>query len=149
MINVFESFLRKELGSSKYIAYLGQYKKMGPKYEKKMLAEISQDIYEGLKGKDVSILLQIQKHLKDAILLVLRLSRHYVFTVISYFLAVGVILSIGKIGYVNIVTTIMLTIAFFYKTYEFLINKYSYLDAYMILAYKTALEKRIHELKSQ
>lgn len=149
MINVFESFLRKELGSSKYIAYLGQYKKMEPKCEKKMLAEISQDIYEGLKDKDVSILLQIQKHLKDAILLVLRLSRHYVFTVISYFLAVGVILLIGKIGYVNIVTTIMLTIAFFYKTYEFLINKYSYLDAYMILAYKTALEKRIHELKSQ
>ena len=122
---------------------------MEPKCEKKMLAEISQDIYEGLKDKDVGILLQIQKHLKDAILLVLRLSRHYVFTVISYFLAVGVILSIGKIGYVNIVTTIMLTIAFFYKTYEFLINKYSYLDAYMILAYKTALEKRIHELKSQ
>ena len=49
MINVFESFLRKELGSSKYIAYLGQYKKMEPKCEKKMLAEICNPISVKIK----------------------------------------------------------------------------------------------------
>lgn len=151
MINAFEGLLRKELGNSKYVDYLRKYQKMEQlrrtKGERIKIADVSEEIYEGLKEKDISVLLQMQSRLKDTIMLVLKLSKHYIFIVITYFLALAFIFSLGEVAYINMVTSVILTIAFFYKTYEFLINKYSYLDAYIVIAYKTALEKRLQELK--
>ncbi len=151
MINAFEGLLRKELGNSKYVDYLRKYQKMEQlrrtKGERIKIADVSEEIYEGLKEKDISVLLQMQSRLKDTIMLVLKLSKHYIFIVITYFLALVFIFSLGEVAYINMVTSVILTIAFFYKTYEFLINKYSYLDAYIVIAYKTALEKRLQELK--
>ena len=112
------------------------------------ISDVSEEIYEGLKEKDINVLLQMQSRLKDTIMLVLRLSKHYIFIVITYFLALAIIFSLGEVTYINTITSVILTIAFFYKTYEFLVNKYSYLDAYIVIAYKTALEKRLQELKS-
>lgn len=151
MINAFEGLLRQELGNSKYVDYLRKYQKMEQlrrtKGERIKIADVSEEIYEGLKEKDISVLLQMQSRLKDTIMLVLKLSKHYIFIVITYFLALAFIFSLGEVAYINMVTSVILTIAFFYKTYEFLINKYSYLDAYIVIAYKTALEKRLQELK--
>ena len=152
MINAFEGLLRQELGNSKYVDYLRKYQKMEQlrrtKGEMIKISDVSEEIYEGLKEKDITVLLQMQSRLKDTIMLVLRLSRHYIFIVITYFLALAIIFSLGEVTYINTITSVILTIAFFYKTYEFLVNKYSYLDAYIVIAYKTALEKRLQELKS-
>ena len=153
MINAFEGLLRQELGNSKYVDYLRKYQKMEQlrrtKGEMIKISDVSEEIYEGLKEKDINVLLQMQSRLKDTIMLVLRLSKHYIFIVIMYFLALAIIFSLGEVAYINTITSVILTIAFFYKTYEFLVNKYSYLDAYIVIAYKTALEKRLQELKSQ
>lgn len=152
MINAFEGLLRQELGNSKYVDYLRKYQKMEQlrrtKGEMIKISDVSEEIYEGLKEKDINVLLQMQSRLKDTIMLVLRLSKHYIFIVITYFLALAIIFSLGGVAYINTITSVILTIAFFYKTYEFLVNKYSYLDAYIVIAYKTALEKRLQELKS-
>jgi hypothetical protein len=152
MINAFEGLLRQELGNSKYVDYLRKYQKMEQlrrtKGEMIKISDVSEEIYEGLKEKDINVLLQMQSRLKDTIMLVLRLSKHYIFIVITYFLALAIIFSLGEVTYINTITSVILTIAFFYKTYEFLVNKYSYLDAYIVIAYKTALEKRLQELKS-
>lgn len=152
MINAFEGLLRQELGNSKYVDYLRKYQKMEQlrrtKGEMIKISDVSEEIYEGLKEKDINVLLQMQSRLKDTIMLVLRLSKHYIFIVITYFLALAIIFSLGEVAYINTITSVILTIAFFYKTYEFLVNKYSYLDAYIVIAYKTALEKRLQELKS-
>ncbi len=152
MINAFEGLLRQELGNSKYVDYLRKYQKMEQlrrtKGEMIKISDVSEEIYEGLKEKDINVLLQMQSRLKDTIMLVLRLSKHYIFIVIMYFLALAIIFSLGEVAYINTITSVILTIAFFYKTYEFLVNKYSYLDAYIVIAYKTALEKRLQELKS-
>lgn len=145
MINAFEGLLRQELGNSKYVDYLRKYQKMEQlrrtKGEMIKISDVSEEIYEGLKEKDINVLLQMQSRLKDTIMLVLRLSKHYIFIVITYFLALAIIFSLGEVTYINTITSVILTIAFFYKTYEFLVNKYSYLDAYIVIAYKTALEK--------
>lgn len=152
MINAFEGLLRQELGNSKYVDYLRKYQKMEQlrrtKGEMIKISDVSEEIYEGLKEKDINVLLQMQSRLKDTIMLVLRLSKHYIFIVITYFLALAIIFSLEEVTYINTITSVILTIAFFYKTYEFLVNKYSYLDAYIVIAYKTALEKRLQELKS-
>ena len=152
MINAFEGLLRQELGNSKYVDYLRKYQKMEQlrrtKGEMIKISDVSEEIYEGLKEKDINVLLQMQSRLKDTIMLVLRLSKHYIFIVITYFLALAIIFSLGEVTYINTITSVILTIAFFYKTYEFLVNKYSYLDACIVTAYKTALEKRLQELKS-
>ena len=47
----------------------------------------------------------------------------------------------------NAISIVVISGAFLYKTYEFVINKYSYLDAYIIIAYKAALEKLLSENK--
>lgn len=149
MLNEFQSFLKKELGSTKYRDYFAEYKKMDQMRringDKISIGRVYEDIYAELKKSEFMILLQKQQRLKETMTIVFRICRHYIFVVATYVLASMMIIFFGKNIPVNVFGVMGMSAAFLYKTYEFVVNKYSYLDAYIIIAYKAALEKCLSE----
>lgn len=150
MLNVFKSLLRKELGKKKYQDYFLQYQRMDQMCrkcgEKIKISVVYEDIYENLLGSEPSTLLEKQKRLRDAMITGFQICQHYVFVIGVYVLAMALILFGTPLNAVSLGGIVVISLAFLYKTYEFAVNKYSYLDAYIIIAYKAALEKRISEI---
>lgn len=152
MLNEFQTFLKKELGNTKYRDYLEEYEKMDRMRKvnggKISIGGVYEDIYTELKKSEIMILLQKQQRLKETMAVVFRICRHYIFVVATYVIASLVIMFLGGNPAVNMFCILTMSAAFLYKTYEFVVNKYSYLDAYIIIAYKAALEKCLSEAES-
>lgn len=151
MVNVFQNLLKKELGKKKYEDYFSQYRHMEQLCrshgEKINSTKICNDMYETLRKTEWNILKEKQKRLRDNMMLVFQISRNYVFVFIAYLLGAVVIMGYGEVPSVNIICMSVLSCSFLYKTYEFIVNKYAYLDAYIIIAYKSTLEKVLREME--
>ena len=151
MLNEFQTFLKKELGNAKYRDYFAKYEEMDEIRKSKggeiSIGSVYEEIYAELKKSEILTLLQKQQRLKETMAMVFRICRHYIFVVATYVIASLVIMFLGENSVVNIFCILTMSAAFLYKTYEFVVNKYSYLDAYIIIAYKAALEKRLSEEK--
>lgn len=149
MLNIFQKLLKEELGLSKYKDYLEQYTKMDQMRkkngEKIKISGVYEDIYESLKEIGIEDLLRKQQRLKDTMMTVFLICKNYIFVVAAYVIAALLIIYRGVDMSVNFGCVLVLSAAFLYKTYEFVVNKYSYLDAYIIIAYKAALEKLLSE----
>ena len=151
MSSAFKKLLTKELGAAKYKNYFSEYQKLDEIRKKKgdkiNTTVVFDDIYEELKQSGIECLQEKQKRLKETMMTVFHICRHYMFVLFTYLLAVVVIMLYGEFPMLNAISIVVISGAFLYKTYEFVINKYSYLDAYIIIAYKAALEKLLKENK--
>lgn len=153
MTNAFKKLLKKELGERKYYNYFAEYKRQDQlrkeKGEKIDSFAVYEDIYEWLKEKEGAALQQKHQQLGDTLQRVFRICNHYYFILITYLVSAFLIMFAGKVPTVNLYCILALSVAFLYKTYEFVVNKYSYLDAYIIIAYKAALEQLLSEKLEQ
>lgn len=153
MTNAFKKLLKKELGDRKYYNYFAVYKKLDQlckeKGEKIDSFAVYEDIYEWLKEKEGAALKQKHQQLGETLQRVFQICNHYSFILITYFVSSMLIILAGKVPIVNLYCILALSAAFLYKTYEFVVNKYSYLDAYIIIAYKAALEQLLSEKLEQ
>lgn len=151
MVNVFQDLLKKELGQKKYEDYFSQYRHMEQlrrvQGEKINSTKICNEMYESLRKTDWIDLKQKQRRLKETMLTGFQITKNYVFVFLAYLLGSIIIMGYGQVPMVNLVCMLILSCAFLYKTYEFVVNKYAYLDAYIILAYKSALEKVLREME--
>lgn len=147
MASVFHRLIRKEFGEKKYNQYFFCYQKLltTKRYNSKNLEnkEIYDDIYNKLKDKDLSALKKMSERLLDAMYQALRISRSYYFILIFYLCAGGFIALQGLIPWITIIALLAMSSCFLYKTYEFVINKYCFIDAHIVLVYKSVLDKLI------
>ena len=152
MKNAFQKLLKQELGCARYQNYMMEYQKMDQLRRKEgkkiQINGVFEDIYDSLKENESMTLMEKYTRLKETMTDVFHICRHYLFVMITYVCAALVIVFMGSNSFINLCCVAGLSVAFLYKTYEFAINKYSYLDAYLIIAYKAALEKRLKETKS-
>jgi hypothetical protein len=44
---------------------------------------------------------------------------------------------------ITVISLILMSVSFIVKTYEYLINKYCFIDAHIVLVYKTVLDRVI------
>lgn len=151
MRSAFQKLLKQELGCVKYQNYMMEYEKMDQLRKEEgtkiQINGVFEDIYNSLKENESMMLMEKYARLKETMTDVFHICRHYLFVMITYVVAAIVIVFMGGNSFINLCCVAGLSVAFLYKTYEFVINKYSYLDAYLIIAYKAALEKRLKETK--
>ena len=69
------------------------------------------------------------------------INKNYVFAVIFYLVSVTFIIAQGLVPFVTIIAIGAMSICFLYKTYEFVVNKYCYIDAHIIIVYKEVLDQ--------
>lgn len=145
MSSVFRKLITKELGANRYNNYFFCYQKLiiEKKYDSTNLSnkEIHDDMYQCLAEEDQKALEGKLERLLDAMHLALRISKQYLFIVLAFIAAVIFILANGLVWWVALVSIVMCTIAFGYKTCEFIVNKYCFIDAHIVLIYKSVLDE--------
>ena len=145
--SVFKKLITKELGASSYNKYFFCYQKLiiEKKYDSTKLSnqEIHDDMYNTLKDRDIVTLQKMLERLLDCMHLALSISKQYMFILFAYVLTIVLILSQGFLWWITVCSIAVLSIAFIYKTIEFIVNKYCFIDAHIILVYKSVLDELI------
>lgn len=145
--SVFKKLITKELGASRYNKYFFCYQKLiiEKKYDSTKLSnqEIHDDMYNTLKDRDIVTLQKMLERLLDCMHLALSISKQYMFILFAYVLTIVLILSQGFLWWITVCSIAVLSIAFIYKTIEFIVNKYCFIDAHIILVYKSVLDELI------
>lgn len=147
MASVFKKLISKELGESCYNKYFFSFqKRMASKnYDMKSFdnEEIFNDIYNRLKDKDIKVLTKMLERLSDTMFLAVRISKTYVFALFFYLFACGFIIFQGLLPIITVGSILLLSASFIYKTYEFVVNKFCFIDAHIIIVYKAVLDMLI------
>ena len=145
MFNVLKKMLRREFGRIKYEEYARTIKQ-NIREAKTDNSEIFNDLYRFLQEKNGKVLEEMQERLNSSLLDAFWVSRNYFWAFAAYLVAFFVIC-----GYViqlyAIPLLLFISAAFLVKTYEFLVNKFCYVDAHLVLIYKSVLDKIFRERK--
>ena len=134
MLSILGKLLCTELGEQRYNIYFDSYS--GAKKQNEV---IFCDIYKQLRSKDIDTLQSMLERLLSAIELSMKISRQYMWVWIATILTV-ILLIILPVPVMCMVTGIFIVVTSFgYKSIVFLINRYCFIDANIVLIYKTAL----------
>lgn len=142
MANVFKKLIRKELGEINYHRYSSHIKK---NISNRMndSQTIFNDMYEKLKYRDMKSISKMHNRLNDTMLLAFRISRNFLFAFLFYLMA-SVYLVLREMGpEFTAISLILVNICFAYKIFEFMANKFCYIDAQIVLVYKMVLDRII------
>ena len=142
MSNVFKRLISKELGEVSYIRYTS-YVKKNIETEKTDNQTIYNDMYEKLKYRDLKSILKMHNRLNNAMLLAFRISKNFFFAFIMYLTASIFLIVNLRQPQIAIIALLLMNICFIYKTYEFISNKFCYIDAQIVLVYKAVLDRII------
>jgi hypothetical protein len=142
MANVFKKLISKEMGDVNYHRYFSFVKKS---IETKVTDSqtIYNDMYDKLKYRDIKSITKMHNRLNDTMLLAFRISRNFFFAFLVY-LAASIFLIVKDLQpQVTIIALLLMNISFVYKAYEFISNKFCYIDAQIVLVYKAVLDRII------
>lgn len=139
MFNVLKKTLRSEFGQVKYEQYARSIKQ-NIREAKNDNAEIFNDLYESLREEDEKKLEEMQDRLNTSLLDAFCVSKNYMKAFIAYLVAF-VILAGYVLQKYAVPLILFISVMFLVKTYEFLVNKFCYVDAHMVLIYKAVLDK--------
>ena len=147
MASVFRKLICKELGNNSYDKYFTCYQNLikDKKYNHHELnnEEIYEDILNKVEEEDLAVLNKRLTHLSDSMFLVLRISRTYKFTVLVFIASILFLLIYGVPFSVGFVSISLITGCFLYKTYEYIVNKFCFIDAHIVIIYKSVLDRLI------
>jgi hypothetical protein len=148
MSNVFKKLISKELGEANYNRYCSFLKK---NLETKISESqtIYNDMYEKLKYRDLKVITKMHNRLNDTMILAFKISKNFFFAFLFYLCACIFIIARIYQPALSIGALVLINISFIYKAYEFIVNKFCYIDAQIILVYKAVLDRIIlNERKS-
>lgn len=147
MVNVFKKLIRTEFGEKKYSQYVNSLhiKMMEKNYDYHNLQneEIFNDIYDNLKDKDIEFLKVRFEHLTDAMLQVVRISKTYFTIFLVCIISMIFLLTIDLQPLITVGSIVLIIGCLIYKTYEYIANKFCYIDARIIIVYKSVLDSLI------
>ncbi len=133
MLSILGKLLCSELGEHKYDMYFDCYNR------NKEREVIFYDIYKELREKDIFALQEMLERLLAAIELSIKINRQYMLVWLGTVLTI-IALIVLPVSLICTVCGIMAVLtAFGYKSIVYLVNRYCFIDANIILLYKTAL----------
>ncbi|HWT75398.1 MAG TPA: hypothetical protein VN258_11880 [Mobilitalea sp.] len=142
MSNVFKKLISKELGDVNYHRYFSFVKKnMEDKISNSQT--IYNDMYDKLKYRDLRAITKMHNRLNDTMLLAFRISKNFFMAFLFYLGASIFLIAKGIQPQLTITALILMNACFIYKTYEFVSNKFCYVDAQIVLVYKAVLDRII------
>lgn len=142
MSNVFKKLISKELGEVNYRRY-STFIKKNIETKTSNSQTIYNDMYEKLKYRDLRSIAKMHNRLNDTMLLAFRISRNFFLAFMVYLASSIFLIAKDLRPELTITALILMNISFVYKTYEFVSNKFCYIDAQIVLVYKAVLDKII------
>lgn len=139
MSSVFKRLLRREFGKERYQRY-NRAVRESLRTRGTEQREIRAEMLELLRDKDLLSLGQMYERLNDTMLSAFHISKSYGPAVLA-FLAAVYLLAVYTVPQVGTPLLVLAGILFLGKTYQFVINKFSYIDVHLTLIYKTVLDQ--------
>lgn len=146
MKNKFKNLIKKELGKRTYLMYY-EFIKKNLEYKIIDRQTVFYHMYNKLKTYDMTIVKLKQRELNNVLIKALNISRNYIYIIIFYFTSIILLILMGNNLYAIIAGVLIISISFIYKTYEYFLNKYCYIDAQILIIYKAVLDKIAYSLK--
>ena len=144
-MNIFRKCLKKQFGKSKYVMYV---KMCEEEVEKSTISKtkledkkIFVDMYEQLKQENEEYIKEKIAILSERLKHSLRVGRGFSGIFVFYILADIFLIALQLDHIITCAALLLMGICFIYKLLEFLANKYCFVDAYLIMIYKSVLEK--------
>jgi len=147
VLNVLKNMLRRELGKKQYSEY-ATYIKENIRETRRDSSEIFNDLCVRLREKELVELACLKETLEEALLASFQISKNYVGIVVVY-AGAFILLAEYAVQMAAIPAMILLSLIFLFKTYEFLVNKFCYIDARMVLILRAALERVLQDRKQK
>lgn len=144
MENEYRRFLKTQFGKKSY-ADFARSVRAGINSPLIINKSVYREMYHGLQGLQPVTLLGRHRQLEEAILRVIRIGKAYRVAVSMYLAAVLLLLLLNAGPVLTAVGLGLITLAFAFKTAEYLSNKFCYVDVRIIITYKTALERVLLE----
>lgn len=142
-MNVFRQLLKKEFGRESYNRYVTSYQQLlqitrdrGQLYNQ----EVFSDIYNQLKEKDVKNLQERAKRLLDAMYSSMNITKYLWLRMMSCMVAVIVLLSMQLATPAVIAGILLVAGCFVYSIAQYAANRFCFIDAHIVIAYKTVLD---------
>ena len=148
MNSVFRKLLSRELGEERYEQYCKSYRncleeKGGTDGRKQGNKVIYEELYEYLEGRDLKSLTKMVERFSDAMLLARQINRQYVFAFLFYLFCSLFLIGLELKAGVTVISLVLMSGCFLYKTFEFVVNKFCFIDASIAIVYKSVLDKLI------
>lgn len=158
MISEFKKLLSKEFGLDEYNAYfeyanrIFQMEQAGQRNKKTALLRedvilktlVFRNMEEILNQKSKLQLNQCNERLLECMEITIDISHRFFMVFFAYLASSFLLLGLSLHMAVSILAMVLLTSCFLYKAVEFIVNKYCYIDAYLILIYKNVLQKLLN-----
>lgn len=144
-MNVFKKCLRKEFGKKGYERYVKLFNEELKNHENIKVdienKKIYKDMYEILSKNSKKVIGKKIENLSYTLYKALQIVRKFSGVLFAYIVGNIVLLALNLDYYVTCISIAFLGVAFLYKLLEFLENKFCFIDAYLIMIYKSVLEK--------
>lgn len=144
-MNVFKKCLRKEFGKKGYERYVELFNEELKNYDNIKIdienKKIYKDMYEVLSKDSKKVIGNKIENLSCTLYKALQIVRKFSGVLCAYIIGNIVLLGLNLNYYITCISIAVLGVAFLYKLMEFLENKFCFIDAYLIMIYKTVLEK--------
>ncbi len=145
-MNVFRKCLRREFGENQYGMYvLMCQEQLDQQREQEEInldgKAVYQDMYEHVMKMEKDEINERKEALMMTLVKAFQIGRQFWFVFLFYLMASFFLIALGLQPVVTYVGLILMGMCFLYKIYEYVSNKYCFVDAYLVMVYKTALEK--------
>lgn len=146
MNNVFRKCLKKEFGKTDYGRYVSmcrnELKGVDLVEEIKVKDKaVYKDMAEKIRKMQPDEIDRKKEKLADTLVEAFRIARYFGVVFIFYVVASLVLIALNLRPEVTNISLVLMGICFLYKTYEFVCNKFCFVDAYLIMVYKSVLEQ--------
>ena len=142
MSSVFKKLISRELGEANYHRYFSSIKK-NVETKPSDSQSIYNDMYEKLKYRDLKAITKMHNRLNETMVLAFKISKNFFFAFLFYLAACVFIIARIHLPIFSIGALVLINLCFVYKAYEFIANKFCYIDAQIILVYKAVLDRII------
>lgn len=143
MFSVLKKMLKRELGREEYMEY-ARLIKSNLREEKSRNDELGEVFYRFLTEKTPEELFCLRVRMEQSMMDTYRITKQYMGVFIAYILGFSV-LGEFTAEMVAVPSMLIISAAFLFKTFEFLANKFCYVDAHMMILLKNALDKVLIE----
>ncbi len=144
----FQKLIRKVFGKKAYVKYAA-FVRNNIRRRTEESKTVYNEINRGLEGVNQDILQAMHDQLTEVMVDVVKIGRNFTLAAGTCIAAVAFILIMALDYPVTVISISLISLVFLYKLYEFLVNKFCYVDARIILVYKTVLENRINMKKEE
>ena len=141
-MNVFRKRLRAEFGKKVYRHFVSLCKEELDQKKNKVPEEQIKANEKVVYSEMCEQLQSLKKErLAGALMDAFRIARQFSFVFVFYVIASLILAVMGLDARVTNVSLVLMGICFLYKVYEFICNRFCFVDAYLMMLYKTALEQ--------